>query len=81
MSRKQFNVRLPDLTQGQLNELVLATGMTTTQVIILAIERAYRQLTEGGAQFEAPAIHCNHRKSPASAPSSAIAQDGAVVAD
>mgnify|MGYP005860497503 CR=1 FL=1 len=71
--RKQFNVRLPDLTQKQLDELTLATGMTTTQVVILAIERTYRQLVEGGAQFEAPAIHYNHRKSPASP--STTAQD------
>ena len=68
--RRQFNVRLPDLTQGQLNEMVAMTGMTTTQVIILAIDALYRQLTT-----ETNDTYRNQQKSSVSSPSSTVAQD------
>jgi len=35
---KQINVKLPRLTQAQLSELATATGMTTTQIVIKAID-------------------------------------------
>ena len=68
--RRQFNVRLPGLTQNQLSELVTMTGMTTTQVVILAIDALYRQLT-----VEANDAYRNQQKSSASSPSSTGAQD------
>ena len=68
--RRQFNVRLPDLTQNQLGNLVAMTGMTTTQVIILAIGTLHHQLTT-----ETNDTYRNQQKSSASSPSSTGAQD------
>jgi predicted DNA-binding protein len=39
---KQFNVRLPKLTQAQIKALEEATGMTVTQILIAAIDRMTR---------------------------------------
>jgi predicted DNA-binding protein len=36
---KQFNVRLPKFTQAQIKALEEKTGMTVTQIVILAIDR------------------------------------------
>jgi len=38
-SKQQVNARLPAVTIEQLNTLIKKTGMTKTQVIILAIDR------------------------------------------
>ena len=43
---KQFNVRLPDHSQKQLDEMLTATGMTVTQIIIMLIDRGHRQIVE-----------------------------------
>ena len=40
----QLNARLPELTHKQLDELIIATGMTKTQLLILAIDRLAREL-------------------------------------
>ena len=45
---KQVNVKLPRLTQAQLSELATATGMTTTQTVIVAIDRMHHQLVAQG---------------------------------
>ena len=45
---KQFNVRLPDYAQRQINEILTATGMTVTQIMIVAIDRAHRQIVVEG---------------------------------
>lgn len=36
---KQLNVRIPPLTQAQLSELQVKTGMTVTQIVVVAIDR------------------------------------------
>ncbi len=43
MPTKQENIRLPELTQQQLTQLVEELGMTKTQVVIIAIDRLYQQ--------------------------------------
>ena len=43
-AHKQVNVKLPRLTQQQLAELAQATGMTTTQTVIVAIDRMHTQI-------------------------------------
>lgn len=35
---KQFNIRLPERTRALIRALIAHTGMTTTQIIIQAIE-------------------------------------------
>ena len=45
---KQVNVKLPRLTQAQLSELAQVTGMTTTQTVIVAIDRMHHQLVVQG---------------------------------
>jgi predicted DNA-binding protein len=47
---RQYNVRLPRLTQTQLEELAAATGLTTTQTVIVAIDRMHHQLMVQGEQ-------------------------------
>jgi len=39
VSTRQFNVRIPPVTQEQLSMLKDETGMTTTQMIIVAVDR------------------------------------------
>lgn len=41
MDTKQFNVRLPRSTQNQIAKLEAKTGMTQTQLMILAIDNLY----------------------------------------
>lgn len=43
MTKKQFNVRLPDNSSKQLAELQVKLGMTQTQVMLLAIDRLAKQ--------------------------------------
>ncbi len=38
----QLNVRIPESTQEQIEKLVADTGMTQTQIVILAIDRFYQ---------------------------------------
>ena len=45
---KQYNVKLPRLTQQQMSELAAATGMTTTQTVIVAIDRMHHQIIVAG---------------------------------
>ena len=45
-AHKQVNVKLPRLTQAQLSELATATGMTTTQIVIKAIDDMHRQYVQ-----------------------------------
>jgi hypothetical protein len=40
----QLNVRIPDLTQSQLKVLGEKTGMTQTQLVLVAIDRFYRDI-------------------------------------
>ena len=47
-AHKQVNVKLPRLTQQQMSELAAATGMTTTQTVIVAIDRIYYQIIVAG---------------------------------
>lgn len=44
--RTQINIRLPDHTKKQIDELRAATGMTITQLIITAIGDYYRTYME-----------------------------------
>jgi hypothetical protein len=44
MAATQFNVRLPQLAQDQINWLASEFGLTKTQVIILAVDRFTRDL-------------------------------------
>ncbi len=43
-STKQFNARLPLLSHEQINSLGIDYGLTKTQVIIIAVDRLYRDL-------------------------------------
>ena len=47
-AHKQVNVKLPRLTQQQMSELAAATGMTTTQTVIVAIDRMHHQIIVAG---------------------------------
>jgi hypothetical protein len=38
---KQFNVRLPAISQEQVKELEAKTGLTQTQLIIMALDRLH----------------------------------------
>lgn len=49
---QQSNFRLPTYTNEQIERLVIETGMTRTQIIILAIDRLNQQLY--GYNPEAP---------------------------
>lgn len=40
---KQVNVRLPQRTQEQIRKLKVLTGMTITQIMVLAIEQLYQE--------------------------------------
>ena len=46
--KKQLNVRLPDATLKQIEELRQKTGMTQVQVLILAIEKLHTEKTKEG---------------------------------
>jgi hypothetical protein len=39
----QYNVRLPEKTAEQIQKLIEATGMTQTQLMIVAIDRMFQQ--------------------------------------
>ena len=41
---QQVNVRLPELTYNQINDLSETHGLTKTQVVILAVDRLTRAL-------------------------------------
>ena len=41
--RKQTGIRLPDITQRQLEALCKATGMNQSAVMVTAIDRMYRE--------------------------------------
>jgi hypothetical protein len=43
MSATQYNVRLPEGTAKQIQKLIESTGMTQTQLMIVAIDRMYQQ--------------------------------------
>ena len=43
---KQFNVRIPEHTAGQLDWLLEKTGMTKTQLQILMIDRLYQEMSQ-----------------------------------
>jgi hypothetical protein len=45
---RQINVKLPRLTQAQLSELAQATGMTVTQIVVIALDRMHHQLVVQG---------------------------------
>lgn len=42
-SAKQKNIRLPALTQQQIEELCAKTGMTITHIIIAAVDRMHAE--------------------------------------
>jgi predicted DNA-binding protein len=46
MSTTQYNVRLPEETTTQIQELIEATGMTQTQLMIVAIDRMFQKERE-----------------------------------
>ena len=48
-AHKQVNVKLPRLTQTQISELAAATGMTTTQIVIKAIDDMHRKYVQDQA--------------------------------
>jgi hypothetical protein len=41
---KQINIRMPELTRQQLVDLAAMTGMSTTQLVIMAVDRLHREL-------------------------------------
>ena len=45
MATTQLNIRIPPLTIQQIDKIVKATGMTKTQIVLLAIDRLTRELT------------------------------------
>lgn len=49
---QQFNVRLPDLTHHQINQLSETHGLTKTQVIILAVDRLTNALVDQNAEAQ-----------------------------
>ena len=46
MSATQYNVRLPEGTAKQIEKLIKITGMTQTQLMIVAIDRIYQSYKE-----------------------------------
>ncbi len=48
MTTKQFNTRIPQITQEQLDQIIDKYGLTKTQVIIMAIDRLSRDLYPKG---------------------------------
>ena len=40
----QMNIRLPEMTRQQLVDLAAMTGMSTTQLVIMAVDRMHREL-------------------------------------
>lgn len=44
---KQFNTRLPEATVQQIEQIAQQTGMTKTQVLILAIDRMAKEQKKG----------------------------------
>lgn len=42
--RKQINVRISYETDKQLQEIAIQTGWTTTQIVVIAIDRLARSL-------------------------------------
>lgn len=42
----QFNARLPQLTHAQINEVSEVHGLTKTQVVIIAVDRLFRDLVQ-----------------------------------
>ena len=43
MPKRPTSVRLPDMTIGQLTELITQTGMTQSEIITTAIDRMFQQ--------------------------------------
>ncbi len=46
--KKQLNVRLPEATLKQIEELRRKTGMTQVQVLILAIDKLHSEKAKDG---------------------------------
>ena len=46
---KQFNVRLPDYSRNQLEEILTTTGMTIAQAMVMLIDRGHREIVVVGA--------------------------------
>jgi hypothetical protein len=42
LSTTQYNVRLPDVTTKQIQRLIELTGMTQTQLMIVALDRMFQ---------------------------------------
>lgn len=48
MTTKQFNTRIPEMTQEQIDQITDEYGLTKTQCLILAIDRLSRDLYPKG---------------------------------
>jgi hypothetical protein len=48
----QFNVRLPELTHTQIDDIASGYGLTKTQVIILAVDRLARDLNARSSEAQ-----------------------------
>lgn len=46
--KKQYNVRLPEMTLRQIEELRQKTGMTQVQILMLAIEKLHSEKVKEG---------------------------------
>lgn len=52
MPTKQFNTRLPESTLEQIEQIAKRTGMTKTQVLILAIDRMAKEQEKSTTKSE-----------------------------
>lgn len=51
---KQFNVRLPEITLQQMEEISLTTGLSMTQIVVIAIDRLARTMLPSKGQSAKP---------------------------
>jgi hypothetical protein len=53
MPTKQFNTRIPQITQEQIDQIIDEYGLTKTQVLIITIDRLARDLYPKGDNIRA----------------------------
>ncbi|NLE43714.1 MAG: hypothetical protein GX620_03235 [Chloroflexi bacterium] len=59
--REQLNVRIPTITQDQVEDLCTRLGLTRTQLVIMAIDRMAREMVgwkpgDAGELLSKPAV-------------------------
>lgn len=52
MTKQQLNVRIPNLTRRQLNNIAEREAMTPGEVVALAVERLWQEMKKEQAQDE-----------------------------